>query len=32
VPKEPFVTGIEAGDWGQIIELDAEWKKKNGYT
>jgi branched-chain amino acid transport system substrate-binding protein len=32
VPKEPFVTGIEAGDWGQIIELEAEWKKKNGYT
>lgn len=31
VPQEPFVTGIEPGDWGQIIELETEWKKKNGY-
>ena len=31
VPKEPFVTGIEPGDWGQITELETEWKKKNGY-
>ncbi len=30
-PKEPFVTGIEPGDWGQILELEAEWKKKSGY-
>ena len=31
VPKAPFVTGIEPGDWGQIAELETEWKKKNGY-
>jgi branched-chain amino acid transport system substrate-binding protein len=31
VPKPPFVTGIEAADWGQITELETEWKKKNGY-
>jgi len=30
-PKEPFVTGIEPGDWGQIAELETEWKKKTGY-
>jgi branched-chain amino acid transport system substrate-binding protein len=31
IPKEPFMTGIEPGDWGQIAELETEWKKKNGY-
>lgn len=31
VAKEPFVTGIEPGDWGQIVELETEWKKKAGY-
>nr|WP_294530990.1 ABC transporter substrate-binding protein [uncultured Rhodopila sp.] len=31
VPQPPFVTGIEPGDWGQIFELETEWKKKNGY-
>ena len=31
VPKEPYVVDIEPGDWGQIFELETEWKKKNGY-
>ena len=31
VPQAPFVTGIEPGDWGQIRELEAEWKKTSGY-
>ena len=31
IPQQPFVTGIEPGDWGQITELETEWKKKNGY-
>ena len=32
VPQAPFVTGIEAADWGQILELEKEWKKSNGYS
>ena len=32
VPQAPFVTGIEAADWGQILELEKEWKKFNGYS
>lgn len=31
VPKDPYVVDIEPGDWGQIFELETEWKKKNGY-
>ncbi|HBK05500.1 MAG TPA: ABC transporter substrate-binding protein [Acetobacteraceae bacterium] len=31
VPKEPFVIDMEPGDWGQIAELEKEWKKSNGY-
>jgi branched-chain amino acid transport system substrate-binding protein len=31
VPQAPFVTGIEAADWGQILELEKEWKKANGF-
>ena len=31
VPNEPYVVDLEPGDWGQIIELETEWKKKNGY-
>ncbi len=31
VPKEPFVIDMEPGDWGQIAELEKEWKKTNGY-
>jgi branched-chain amino acid transport system substrate-binding protein len=31
VPKDPFVIDMEPGDWGQIGELEKEWKKANGY-
>ena len=31
IPQSPFVTGIQPGDWGQIRELEIEWKKKQGY-
>ncbi|HEX2943783.1 MAG TPA: ABC transporter substrate-binding protein, partial [Rhodopila sp.] len=30
--KPPYVADMTNGDWGQIIELETEWKKKNGYT
>ena len=32
VPQAPFVTDLQPGDWGQIRELEAEWKKKQGYV
>lgn len=32
VAKPPFVTDIEAGDWGLITELEAEWKKQSGFA
>ena len=32
VPQAPYVTDIQPGDWGQIRELEAEWKKKQGYV
>ncbi len=28
----PYIVGIKPGDWGQILELEAEWKKQQGYT
>ena len=31
VPQAPYVTDVQPGDWGQIFELETEWKKKNGY-
>ena len=31
VPKFPYVMDMQPGDWGQIVELETEWKKKNGY-
>jgi branched-chain amino acid transport system substrate-binding protein len=31
IPQAPFVTDIEAGDWGLISELETEWKKQNHY-
>jgi branched-chain amino acid transport system substrate-binding protein len=31
IPTEPYVTDLTAGDWKQIFEFEAEWKKKN-YT
>ncbi len=31
IPTEPYVPEVTAGDWKQIIELEAAWKKNNGY-
>ena len=31
IPKPPFITDMQPGDWGQIRELEAEWKKEKGY-
>lgn len=31
VARDPFVVDLVPGDWGQIFELEAEWKKKAGY-
>lgn len=32
IAQEPYVPDVTAGDWGKILELEAAWKKKNGYT
>ncbi|MEO9189228.1 MAG: ABC transporter substrate-binding protein [Acetobacteraceae bacterium] len=32
IAKTPFIVDIQAGDWGQIVELETEWKKQNGYV
>lgn len=32
IAQEPYVPEVTAGDWGKILELEAAWKKKNGYT
>ncbi|WP_207448336.1 ABC transporter substrate-binding protein [Roseomonas marmotae] len=32
VPKAPFVEDFAPVDWGQIVELEAEWKKQKGYA
>jgi branched-chain amino acid transport system substrate-binding protein len=32
IPTEPYVTDMTAGDWKQIFELEADWKKKKNYT
>ena len=32
IPTEPYVTDMQAADWGYIFELEAEWKKTKGYT
>jgi branched-chain amino acid transport system substrate-binding protein len=32
IPTEPYVTEMTAGDWKQIYELEAEWKKKKNYA
>ena len=31
IPKAPFVTNLEPGDWAQIIALETEWKKAHNY-
>ena len=30
--KEPFVADVKAADWGVIFEMEAEWKKRNGFA
>ena len=32
IPNEPYVTDMTTGDWKQIFELEAEWKKKKNYA
>jgi branched-chain amino acid transport system substrate-binding protein len=32
IPSEPYVVDMTAGDWKQIFELEAEWKKKKNYA
>ena len=32
ISGEPYVTDMTAGDWKQIFELEADWKKKKNYT
>jgi branched-chain amino acid transport system substrate-binding protein len=32
IPDEPYMRDIVAGDWAAILEHEAEWKKKAGYT
>ena len=32
IPTEPYVPDMQPGDWKQIVELEAEWKKSKGYT
>jgi branched-chain amino acid transport system substrate-binding protein len=31
IPQEPYVPEVQPGNWGQIFELESEWKKKNNY-
>jgi branched-chain amino acid transport system substrate-binding protein len=31
IPTEPYVPDVTPGDWAQILELEADWKKKNKY-
>ena len=32
IAKEPYVPTVVPGDWKQILELEAEWKKTMKYT
>lgn len=32
IPTEPYVPGVTPGDWKQILELEAEWKKSKGWA
>jgi len=32
IPTEPYLPDVTPGDWNQILELEAEWKKKNHYV
>ena len=30
--KEPFISGFQYSDWGPIIDLERQWKKKQGFA
>ncbi|MFG1210233.1 ABC transporter substrate-binding protein [Xanthobacter flavus] len=32
IPTEPYLTDMQPGNWAQITQLEAEWKKSKGYT
>jgi branched-chain amino acid transport system substrate-binding protein len=32
IPQEPYVPEVKPGDWKNILELEAEWKKSKGYA
>ncbi len=32
IPTEPYVPELVPGNWKQITELEAEWKKKSGFA
>lgn len=32
VPKPPYLVDIQPGNWGEIIELESEWKKEMKFT
>jgi branched-chain amino acid transport system substrate-binding protein len=32
IPTEPYVPEVKPGDWTQIAELEAGWKKSKGYA
>jgi len=32
IPKDPYMRDITPGDWGTILEHEAEWKKTMGYA
>ena len=31
ISQPPYVTNLEPADWGQIVELETEWKKAKNY-
>jgi branched-chain amino acid transport system substrate-binding protein len=32
IGKEPYVPVVQAGDWKQILQLEADWKKRKGWA
>ena len=32
IPTQPYVTDMQAANWGFIVEREAEWKKRKGYA
>jgi branched-chain amino acid transport system substrate-binding protein len=29
--QAPYVSGVKTADWGVILEMEKEWKKRNGF-